>query len=476
MSESLYLYDFCGKINIFSTYSTDNEEDLKEDAEEYCGKFRNHAKIAAEIDDIQRDIEDMKKRLEALSKEGFDPDLHKTELMLSSQYHTLMLSVEKINHSLKICEDSETLMRLREERLALTAQMNKVLEAHRDVGEKILAERDRFSRIKMEISGLKTEIEKKTTMMNMLMADLDRSKYRLTITSIDQAKKTVLQALSFKESRNAAFRNIFHSQRLDESQVFEHCRKAFKWFNQTLEVISPVGSVFPPMGPDRIDRLSPIIATLDLHIKKVAWVEVTDEKEISDLLENICDGEKVKIESCYNTSIQTHFGCSTVISQRDGLYMFSFWNGERAVKKLSTFHSDMIPRNLEEESAGTKRLIQLSSILLDTREDKVYIVDELDAKIHPLLIQSFVKQFLDQSSEKKQLIFSTHDTGLFTNEMFRSDEIWFVERGDDYSSIISYEERKKRPGKRIEDEYLEGRYGGIPKISRFKRNCGLCSL
>lgn len=104
--------------------------------------------------------------------------------------------------------------------------------------------------------------------------------------------------------------------------------------------------------------------------------------------------------------------------------------------KVSSVHK-MIGSNetaeipLEEESAGMLKMFalypELQSVL---RKGGVYFVDELNARLHPLLVRNFVLAFLNPSINihHAQLVFTTHDTWLLSNRLFRRDEIWFVEK------------------------------------------------
>jgi AAA15 family ATPase/GTPase len=128
------------------------------------------------------------------------------------------------------------------------------------------------------------------------------------------------------------------------------------------------------------------------------------------------------------------------------------------------------------ESEGTKKVIEMSGPVFDTlNEGKILIVDELDAKLHPLLTRNIVLLFMDPQSNPNgaQLIFATHDTNLLDLDIIRRDQIWFAEKDkvestDIYSLIeFKYEDGKKvRNDRDIKRDYIRGRYGAIPFIGR----------
>lgn len=101
------------------------------------------------------------------------------------------------------------------------------------------------------------------------------------------------------------------------------------------------------------------------------------------------------------------------------------------------------------------------------------MIDELDAKLHPILTRHIVKLFMNPEVNRKgsQLIFNTHDTNLLNVQYLRRDQIWFTEKDrhdstDLYSLVefIDNEERKVRNDSSFEKDYINGRYGAIPFI------------
>ena len=150
-------------------------------------------------------------------------------------------------------------------------------------------------------------------------------------------------------------------------------------------------------------------------------------------------------------------------------------NGENKKKKA-------LPLILE--SNGTMKMFHLFDFLTDTlKKGMVLFVDELDAKLHPLLTRYIINLF--HNSEKNigngQLIYSTHDTVNLNKETFRRDEIWFAEKNkdgvselyslSDYKIEDEYGNTKKvRNDATYNKDYLTGRYGAIPVLEEFNIN------
>jgi len=131
--------------------------------------------------------------------------------------------------------------------------------------------------------------------------------------------------------------------------------------------------------------------------------------------------------------------------------------------------------DIDEESDGTKKLIQLSGPIFDTlAKGNILWVDELDAKMHPLISQYIVALFNDPitNPHNAQLIFSTHDTHLLSSKLLRRDQIWFTEKDQseqtDLYNMMDIElpdGSKPRSDSNFERNYIAGRYGAIPYIN-----------
>ena len=113
-------------------------------------------------------------------------------------------------------------------------------------------------------------------------------------------------------------------------------------------------------------------------------------------------------------------------------------------------------------------MMDILPILADVQaREKVYVIDELDRKLHPLLSRLFVESYLTNSgsTQRGQLIFTTHDTHLLDLDLLRRDEIWFFQKDQFGSSkLYSLADLKVRSDLKIEKGYLNGRFGGIPLI------------
>ena len=139
---------------------------------------------------------------------------------------------------------------------------------------------------------------------------------------------------------------------------------------------------------------------------------------------------------------------------------------------------------LELESNGTRKMFHLFDFFMDAlKNGMVLFIDELDAKLHPLLTRYIINLFHKSETNRGngQLIYSTHDTVNLNKETFRRDEIWFTEKNRDgvselyaLSDYILDDDGDEKSGKKVRNDatynkdYLTGRYGAIPVLEEFE--------
>jgi len=121
---------------------------------------------------------------------------------------------------------------------------------------------------------------------------------------------------------------------------------------------------------------------------------------------------------------------------------------------------------LQDESGGTQRLFALSGLVLNIlRNGHLLVIDELETSLHPLLVTHLVSMFHNSKLNKNgaQLIFSTHNTAFLDADIFRRDQIWFVDKNREQATVLQpLTDFSPRKGENLESGYLTGRYGAIP--------------
>lgn len=186
------------------------------------------------------------------------------------------------------------------------------------------------------------------------------------------------------------------------------------------------------------------------------------KRELIDDLESLIEennGDKKKMCVAFETNRQIN-----VLRKNKRKYTVS-------ILKAKHFNSDEL-FDFDEESDGTNRLFELSPAfeqLLHAGEF-VYLIDELERSMHPLLAKELLKMYSLKSTSKSQLIFTTHESHLLDDELLRRDEIWFTEKKSDGSTeFYPLSNFNPRGDKVLERGYLQGRYGGIPFLGDFSK-------
>lgn len=162
----------------------------------------------------------------------------------------------------------------------------------------------------------------------------------------------------------------------------------------------------------------------------------------------------------------------------------SSFTNEFETYNIKTLHkinenNQMIEFDLNEESSGTQKIfLILGELIYSLLTNAIFVIDELEASLHPALAkmiaqifktQIFIEKILFNENESSQLIFTTHDTTLLDKEIFRRDQIWFTEKNEhgatELYSLVEFEEIENES---LQKGYLQGRYGAIPFIGEFQ--------
>ena len=149
---------------------------------------------------------------------------------------------------------------------------------------------------------------------------------------------------------------------------------------------------------------------------------------------------------------------------------------QSSIVKINAIHQ-MVGSDETAESAGTLKMFALYPLLQDVLETGgVLFIDELNSRLHPLLVRTFILIFLNTKTNPKhaQLVFTSHDSWQLNSKILRRDEIWFCEKASDgvstlYSLVdfVDKDGMKIRKDENYENNYLLGKYGAIPTMKCF---------
>jgi AAA15 family ATPase/GTPase len=227
----------------------------------------------------------------------------------------------------------------------------------------------------------------------------------------------------------------------------------FEWFQKRLVVIAGATAMNPTLTlqtlarPDGQARVLPFLREADLGIS----------------------GVDVKTEPLPTGAGPLMIVGSPLIVQQPGL------NTPNVVRVTLSHASDTEESgrlDISEESAGTQVLFRSAGAWLNVLENgEVLLFDEIDTSLHPLLTRFLIKRFHSGKTNPKnaQLIFSTHNTSFLNQDLFRRDQIWFVEKTPDGASqLYPLSDFKPRNDEAIESWYLRGRYGALPVLDEIQ--------
>lgn len=131
---------------------------------------------------------------------------------------------------------------------------------------------------------------------------------------------------------------------------------------------------------------------------------------------------------------------------------------------------EIVEINLKSESDGTQALFGMSGPIFDVLENGyTLVVDELSNSLHPMALKALVKIFHDTSLNSKgaQLIFTSHETAIISNDLMHRDQIWFVNRDNGVSSALTpLSDFNVRGVLAYERAYRGGKFGSLPNISK----------
>lgn len=286
-----------------------------------------------------------------------------------------------------------------------------------------------------------------------------------TIKRIEVYKEDLQKSMLFLRALNSNNKKSLESAER-ESLI---TKKIYNWFEETLEVISPEDTTklnLTYLNEKYLKELGNYLSAFDTGVKEVKFEKVSEDAlqlpvEIREkLFEDILSKNEVS-----DDDKKTRVTKGAFIKAPHNMFRVLIEDGDIVIQEIRFVHnSSNITYSLEEESDGTKRIIDIFSILLDERR-KVYVVDELDRSLHPNLSYKFVEEFINKNSED-QLIVTTHEEKLLDLNLLRRDQLWFVEKNQfGNSKLYSLEEYKERFDKDIQKQYLDGRYGSVPKLN-----------
>lgn len=318
------------------------------------------------------------------------------------------------------------------------------------------------------------------------ISGLEKSKDKLLFRRTDSVDEKSMEIVFSKEVENdpeAALlpsflkneilernKSVLFYMKNRKNKVFDPFKSALEWFENELEIISPLsrpGALVLELEKNKsfyqfaVDIMRTFNTGIqEIHIETIPAEDFFGENEKQEVDKLIAD-------------LKANVGKAKVMRSQYDEVVFVLQNNKPVAKKITFSHSedDGAARfDFSEESDGTRRLVEYLPALFEVINNcKTYFVDEIERSIHPLLIKELIKKFSHDKETKGQLIFSTHESNLLDQDFFRPDEIWFAEKNKKGSTeLYALSEFKEHHTIDIRKGYLNGRYGGIPFLGNLK--------
>ena len=241
---------------------------------------------------------------------------------------------------------------------------------------------------------------------------------------------------------------------------------ALRWFTEQLTVI-PADSTFSSLA-QLVAHDEKFTTFAGDFLRKVATGVDRLRVETSNIEESVMGRvfeEMIKdLPAGETTSMTGPDGTELIVEKGEGTKV-----RVRSIKSEHvTADGTRVTLPFSEESDGTQRLTHLLPALhAICQKPGLFVIDEIDRSLHPLLAKGFVRMFLQLCAGKgSQLIFSTHDTAFLDLELLRRDEIWFADKKqpEGTTELYSLADYKVRTDLKIDKAYLQGRFEAVPPI------------
>lgn len=250
------------------------------------------------------------------------------------------------------------------------------------------------------------------------------------------------------------------------SDRFPMVKIAYDWFSKKLSIVNPQASVgiMPHLfhADSKFATLvNSVVSALGTGVSRIEVVVEKMNPDMQSIYKQECD---VAVKqpglpvSAYDRTLAQTFN---IVFENDNLYR----------KYLVPIHvladGNSVRTPYGRESDGTRRVIEFMPMLYAiSHENYVFFVDEIERSLHPIMIKELIRKISKSADLGGQLIFTTHESCLLDQDIFRPDEIWFAQKDIDQSTqLYPMSDFNIHRTANIENGYIQGRYGAIPFLS-----------
>lgn len=308
--------------------------------------------------------------------------------------------------------------------------------------------------------------------------DLADNKFKLG-EQLLKSKSAERLKIYFDDTKNIDSVLFLREMNRNKEEIYKQDRKlsvfkdVFSWFRYCLDINypdRPISNFHYFISAKQTEEVERILKHFGQGIINFNIVEADKEdysKKIpADLFKDFIDHLENQTAKAIKAGKHVKSISGMIRSNKELYIMEIDINGKIHFKTIMFNHGKAGQYDIAEESDGTRRILELIEILFSTNRDKVYVIDEIDRSLHPLMTKEFVKYYLETLNDRNvQLIVTTHELRLMDLNMLRRDEIWFMDKDDNgNSTLYSLEAYNERFDMRVDKAYLNGRYNAIPKF------------
>lgn len=255
----------------------------------------------------------------------------------------------------------------------------------------------------------------------------------------------------------------------DESK---YVTDAYLWFRDGIEIVPP--SMSAGVVPHLLDSnaqfakmVNETITKLNVGIKQLlVRKEMIDDEDVKNTPLQVLVNKAKQQPGVAQVRVTNHgTDVENIVFEEGAIYK------KTIVALHANLQGSLVEMPVASESDGTRRMIEYMPLLYSiTCQDKVYLVDEIERSIHPILIKDLMQVLSDSETATGQLIFTTHESSLLDQRIFRPDEIWFAQKDvEQATQLYPLSDFNVHKTANIENGYLIGRYGGIPFLPNLKK-------
>ena len=251
-------------------------------------------------------------------------------------------------------------------------------------------------------------------------------------------------------------------------------RRIFEWFAKSFEVIYPDQPINDTALLDdscSLKEYAELLKKFGTGIVEIKKEEVSEDKVKANLsfVDSADLDFQMNMARASSIAGGLKSGWSAVIRNRMNIFTIKIDESGNAkyyaLKFVHQYGDEKVDYEMRRESDGTYRLFQLLDVLMMAK-NKVFVIDEISRCMHPLLTIKFIETFFEVVKDRNvQLIVTTHETRLMSHKFLRRDEVWVCDSQADGSSRLSnFDAKQVRIDKVMDENYLEGNFGGVPRI------------